>query len=70
MSQLSNVQQWICRQAGDKRANKSINMKNYELFRTSNLRKWYERYVIESMLAALEKFQERDSEWTLSRILR
>jgi len=28
---------------------------------TSNLREWYERHVIEPMLAALEQFQERDS---------
>jgi len=54
---------------GDKRANKSINTKNYELFRTLNLREWYEHHVIEPMLAALEKFQERDSGWALSRIL-
>jgi len=45
----------------DKRANKSINKRNYELFRTSNLHEWYERHVIESTLAALEEFQERDS---------
>jgi len=30
--------------AGDKRANKSINTRNYELFRISNLREWYERH--------------------------
>jgi len=54
---------------GDKRANKSINTRNYELFRTSNLREWYERHVIEPTLAALEEFQERDSGWALSRIL-
>jgi len=54
---------------GDKRANKSINTKNYELFRTSNLHEWYERHVIEPTLAALEEFQERDSGWALSRIL-
>jgi len=40
--------------SGDKRANKSINTKNYELFRTSDLREWYERCVIEPSLASLE----------------
>jgi len=55
--------------AGDKRANKSINTSNYELFHISNLRKWYERHIIEPTLAALEEFQERDSGWALSRIL-
>jgi len=34
--------------AGDKRANKSITTRNYELFRTlSDLQKWYESRVIE-----------------------
>jgi len=46
---------------GDKRANKSINTRNYELFRTSDLREWYERCVIEPTLASVEEFQERDS---------
>ncbi|XP_070165276.1 uncharacterized protein [Polyergus mexicanus] len=54
---------------GDKRANKSINTRNYELFRTSDLREWYERRVVEPTLASLEEFQERDSGWALSRIL-
>jgi len=53
----------------DKRANESINTKNYELFRTSNLLEWYERHVIEPTLVALEEFQECDSGWALSRIL-
>jgi len=55
--------------SGDKRANKSINTRNYELFRTSDLREWYERRVIEPTLASLEEFQERDSGWALSQIL-
>ncbi|XP_036140462.1 uncharacterized protein LOC118644854 [Monomorium pharaonis] len=54
---------------GDKRANKSINTKNCELFQTSDLDEWYERRVIEPTLASLEEFQERDSGWALSRIL-
>jgi len=54
---------------GDKRANKSINTRNYELFRTSNLHEWYERHIIEPTLVALEEFQERDSGWALSRIV-
>ncbi|XP_072753401.1 uncharacterized protein [Anoplolepis gracilipes] len=52
--------------AGDKRANKSINTRNFELFRTSDLREWYERRVVEPILASLEEFQERDSGWALS----
>ena len=55
--------------AGDKRANKSINTRNCELFSTSNLHEWYESRVIEPTLASLEEFQERDSGWALSRIL-
>ncbi|KAM0726697.1 hypothetical protein ACS0PU_007881 [Formica fusca] len=55
--------------SGDKSANKSINTRNYELFRTSDLREWYERRVVEPTLASLEEFQERDSGWDLSRIL-
>ncbi|XP_036139070.1 uncharacterized protein LOC118644523 [Monomorium pharaonis] len=54
---------------GDKRANKSINTKNCELFQTSDLDEWYERCVIEPTLASLEEFQERDSGWALSQIL-
>ncbi|XP_071574661.1 uncharacterized protein [Temnothorax nylanderi] len=55
--------------AGDKRANKSITTNNKELCRTSHLREWYERQVIEPTLASLEEFQERDSGWALTRIL-
>ncbi|XP_077263129.1 uncharacterized protein LOC143897999 [Temnothorax americanus] len=55
--------------AGDKRANKSIATRNYELFRESDLHEWYKRHVIEPTLAKLEEFQERDSGWALSRIL-
>jgi len=55
--------------AGDKSANKSIATRNYELFRTSNLREWYELRVVEPILTSLEEFQERDSGWALSRIL-
>jgi len=46
--------------ADDKRANKSINTRNYELFQTSNLCEWYERHVIKPTVT-LEEFQERDS---------
>ncbi|XP_071631816.1 uncharacterized protein [Temnothorax longispinosus] len=55
--------------AGDKRANKSIATRNYEVFRESDLHEWYKRHVIEPILASLEEFQERDSGWALSRIL-
>ncbi|XP_036139701.1 uncharacterized protein LOC118644691 [Monomorium pharaonis] len=54
---------------GDKRANKSINTKNCELFQTSDLDEWYERRIIEPTLASLEEFQERDSGWASSQIL-
>ncbi|XP_070155847.1 uncharacterized protein [Polyergus mexicanus] len=54
--------------SGDKSANKSVNTRNYELFRTSDLHEWYERRVVEPTLASLEEFQERDSGWALSRI--
>jgi len=55
--------------AGDKRANKSIATRNYELFRSSDLQEWYESRVVEPTLTSLEKFQERDSGWALSRII-
>ncbi|XP_070163481.1 uncharacterized protein [Polyergus mexicanus] len=55
--------------SGDKSVNKSVNTRNYELFRTSDLHEWYERRVVEPTLASLEEFQERDSGWALSRIL-
>jgi len=46
--------------ADAKRSAKSITMKNYELFDTSDLREWYDKHVTD-ILAALEEFQERDS---------
>ena len=54
---------------GDKHACKSINTRNCELFRTSDLQEWYQRCVVEPTLASLEEFQERDSGWALARIL-
>jgi len=54
--------------SGDKRANKSINTKNNELF-NSDLQEWYTSCIVEPILAPLEEFQECDSGWTLSRIL-
>ncbi|KYN14186.1 hypothetical protein ALC57_13605, partial [Trachymyrmex cornetzi] len=55
--------------AGDKRANKSIATRNYELYRYSDLREWYVTRVVEPILTSLEEFHERDSGWALSRIL-
>src|SRR5580765_2864485 len=55
--------------AGDKIAVKTIVTKNHPLLITSDLREWYGRHVIDDILASLEEFQERDSGWTLSRIL-
>jgi len=52
--------------AGDKRANKSIATRNYELFRTSDLQEWYESRIVEPTLTSLKEFQERDSRWALS----
>ncbi|KYN29308.1 hypothetical protein ALC57_01246, partial [Trachymyrmex cornetzi] len=53
----------------DKRANKSIITKNSEIYRCTDILEWYERHVVEPILASLEEFQERDSGWALSRIL-
>jgi len=52
--------------AGDKRANKSIATRNYELFRSSDLQ---ESRIVKLTLTSLEEFQERDSGWALSRII-
>ena len=54
--------------AGDKHACESINTRNCELFRTSDLQEWYQRCVAEPSLASLEEFQARDSGWALTRI--
>lgn len=54
--------------SGDKRANKSVSTKNYEFFRSSDLQEEASR-VVKPILSSLEGFQERDSEWTLLRIL-
>ncbi|KYM84281.1 hypothetical protein ALC53_05374 [Atta colombica] len=51
----------------DKRDNKSIVTKNSEIYRYTNLREWYEQHHSSSL--SLEEFQERDSGWTLLRIL-
>ena len=48
-------------ESDNKCANISINTKNYELFRSSNLEEWYESHVIEPVLTSLEEFQERNS---------
>ncbi|EGI69387.1 hypothetical protein G5I_01874 [Acromyrmex echinatior] len=45
----------------DKRANKSIITKNSEIYRCTDMHEWYERHVVEPILAPLEEFQERDS---------
>ncbi|KYN05852.1 hypothetical protein ALC62_03213, partial [Cyphomyrmex costatus] len=55
--------------AGDKRANKSITTRNFEIYRCTDQREWYVSRVVEPILASLEEFQERDSGWALSRIL-
>ncbi|KYQ49092.1 hypothetical protein ALC60_11847, partial [Trachymyrmex zeteki] len=55
--------------AGDKRANKSIATRNYDLYQCTDLREWYMSCVVEPVLASLEEFQERDNGWALSRIL-
>jgi len=52
-----------------KRDIKSINTKNREIYRYTDLREWYEQHIIEPTLTSLEEFQERDSGWALSRIL-
>ena len=48
---------------------KSINTKNREIYRYTDLHEWYEQHIIEPTLTSLEEFQERDSGWALSRIL-
>ena len=53
---------------GDKTAVKTIATRNRELFPTSDLNEWYTKHVIDTILAFLEEFQERDSGWALSRI--
>ena len=55
--------------AGDKHACKSINTRNCELFRTSDLQEWYQRCVAEPILTSLEEFRERDSGWALPGIM-
>jgi len=47
--------------AGDKTAVKTIATKNCALFPTSDLHEWYTKYVVDTILASLEEFQERDS---------
>jgi len=46
---------------GDKRANKSIITRNYELFCSSDLQEWYQSRVVEPTLTSLVEYQERDS---------
>lgn len=48
---------------------KNVSTKNQQLFGTTDLDEWYDKYVIETTLTALEEFQERDSGWALSRIM-
>lgn len=51
---------------GEKRANKSINTGNVELFTASDLSEWYQKRVVEPILKSLEEFQESDSGWNLA----
>ncbi|XP_067205864.1 uncharacterized protein [Linepithema humile] len=55
--------------ADDKTAVKTIATKNQEIYPTSDLNQWYTKHVVDTILTSLEEFQERDSGWTLSRIL-
>ncbi|XP_011696249.1 PREDICTED: uncharacterized protein LOC105454956 [Wasmannia auropunctata] len=55
--------------SGDKRANIGIPSRNAEFYRTSDVREWYEKHVVEATLTKFGEFEERDSGWALSRIL-
>ncbi|XP_025264481.1 uncharacterized protein LOC112637930 [Camponotus floridanus] len=55
--------------SGDKTAVKTIATRNHPLLPTTDLREWYDTRVVGDTVASLEKFQERDSGWALSRIL-
>ncbi|KYN39706.1 hypothetical protein ALC56_05909 [Trachymyrmex septentrionalis] len=52
----------------NKRDIKSINTKNREIYRYTDLREWYEQHIIEPSSTSLKEFQECDSGWALSRI--
>lgn len=54
---------------GDKIENRSIATKNCELFGATHLEEWYKSSIVERTLTLFEEFQERDSGWTLKRIL-
>ena len=54
--------------AGDKSAVKAITTRNSEVLPTTDLHEWYQR-TVDTILATLDEFQERDSGWALSRIL-
>jgi hypothetical protein len=43
--------------------------KNSSIDKNTNLNEWYKLQVVDKILNDLEKFQERDSGWTLSEIL-
>ncbi|RLU24991.1 hypothetical protein DMN91_003083 [Ooceraea biroi] len=55
--------------ASEKTAVKTIATRNRGLLPLSELREWYDEHVMETTLAALDEFQERDSGWALSKIL-
>ncbi|XP_076383600.1 uncharacterized protein LOC143260904 [Megalopta genalis] len=48
---------------------KSFSTRNDVLFQSSNLRRWYAKDVIPTLLTSIEEIQERDSGWALSKIL-
>ncbi|XP_076384611.1 uncharacterized protein LOC143263784 [Megalopta genalis] len=48
---------------------KSFSTRNVALFHSSNLRRWYAKDVVPTLLTSIEEFQERDSGWALSKIL-
>jgi hypothetical protein len=48
---------------------KFLTTKNSSIDKNTNLNEWYKLQVVDKILNDLEKFQERDSGWTLSEIL-
>ncbi|XP_076384595.1 uncharacterized protein LOC143263732 [Megalopta genalis] len=48
---------------------KSFSMRNFALFQSSNLHRWYVKDVVPTLLTSIEEFQERGSGLALSKIL-
>ena len=48
---------------------KYFNTKGHSIFKSSDLKQWYEKFIFDKVLHDLEEFEQKESGWSLSSIL-